>query len=75
MGPKVQYFRGGVWGGGPKVQYFLKIFFENFFGNFFFFFLKQNGDTKSGGAGGTPLAVTQEDCLVIEDFVRKTTNR
>ena len=31
----------------------------------------QNGDTKSGaqtksgGAGGTPLAVTQEDCLVI----------
>ena len=24
----------------------------------------QNGDTKSGGAGGTPLAVTQEDCLV-----------
>ena len=28
----------------------------------------QNGDTKSGGAGGTPLAVTQEDCLVLECF-------
>ena len=29
---------------------------------------QKNGDTKSGGAGGTPLAVTQEDCLVHYDF-------
>ena len=28
------------------------------------------GGTQSGGAGGTPLAVTQEDCLVFLKFRR-----
>ena len=49
----------------PPPEFFLGIFFfwhflgEIFFVNFFFS-LK-----KAGGAGGMPLAVTQEDCLVL----------
>ena len=33
---------------------------------------KKNGDAKAGGAGSTPLAVTQEDCLVTYVTVRGT---
>ena len=41
------------------IYFFLGKFFLEFFFCEFFFFLK-----KAGGAGGMPLAVTQEDCLV-----------
>ena len=45
----------------------LEIVFLNFF-SFEFFFLKFFFWKKAGGAGSTPLAVTQEDCLVCMFF-------
>ena len=44
------------------VQFF--IFCPNFFSFNFNFFLCVFGHDQVGGVGGTPLAVTQEDCLV-----------
>ena len=54
----------------PKKNVGIKLFFLQFLGKktppFFggFFFLYRKLIRKLGGAGGTPLAVTQEDCLV-----------
>ena len=76
----VSVHRGGSQGpissGGGNFFFFFFLVKKNFFGGHFFsiFFKngdkkngdKQNGDAKAGGAGGTPLAVTQEDCLVIK---------
>ena len=58
----------------PPPHFFLNFFFLKFFLGFFlvlkFFFLNFFFFFEKGrGAGGTPLAVTQEDCLVSWAFM------
>ena len=75
--PTVLAGRGGGWG-VPEI-FFSQIFFPKFFPEYssiifrgegpeakkFAIFLWPKMLLELGGAGGTPLTVTQEDCLVL----------